>query len=280
MTLRLFVDLPLAAGASVELPPAAVRHVQVRRLQPGDALLLFDGRGGEWAATVTHIGRSVVRVAVAAHDAVERELPQAVTLAVGMPANERMDWLVEKATELGAAALQPLLCERSVLRLDGERAARKVAHWQGVAVAAAEQSGRTRVPVVAPVCTLVAWLAAMREVPAGQRLLLSAPRATPPRPAPRGGPIGGPIGGPSGEAQPDPLEGLAAEAMPLSAVVLAAAPLCLLSGPEGGFSDGELAAARRAGFTPVGLGPRVLRAETAPLAALAWLALEAGRTPA
>ena len=122
MTLRLFVDAPapLATGQVLDLPPGPARHVQVRRLQPGDALTLFDGRGGEWDATVQQMGRTQVTVLVGAHDPVEREAPCAVTLAVGMPANDRMDWLVEKATELGVAEIRPLVTERSVLRLDGE----------------------------------------------------------------------------------------------------------------------------------------------------------------
>ena len=136
--LRLYVDAPLAAGQRLDLPPGPARHAQVRRVQPGDALLLFDGRGGEWQARVQAMGRQSVHVELLAHAAVDRELRPRVTLAVGMPANERMDWLVEKATELGAAALQPLLCERSVLRLQGERAERKREHWQAQAVAAAE----------------------------------------------------------------------------------------------------------------------------------------------
>src|SRR5438094_4823352 len=119
---RLFVDQALAPSDDLRLPDAAARHVQVLRLQPGDALTLFDGRGGEWSATVLRMGRSEVAVQVLAHDAVERELPLHITLALGMPANERMDGLVEKATELGVAAIQPLICERSVLRLSGERA--------------------------------------------------------------------------------------------------------------------------------------------------------------
>src|SRR6185295_9204335 len=114
------------------------RHVQVLRLQPGDAITLFDGRGGEHVAEVLRMGRSEVAVQVGARHEVDRELAVAVTLAVGMPANDRMDALVEKATELGAAAIQPLLCERSVLRLAGERAQKKVAHWRGVAIAACE----------------------------------------------------------------------------------------------------------------------------------------------
>jgi 16S rRNA (uracil1498-N3)-methyltransferase len=233
--LRLFVDAPLAAGQRLDLPPGPARHAQVRRVQPGDALLLFDGRGGEWQARVQAMGRQSVAVELLAHVAVDRELRPRVTLAVGMPANERMDWLVEKATELGAAALQPLLCERSVLRLEGERAERKREHWQAQAVAAAEQCGRTQVPAVQPVRRLADWLP---DLPAdAARWLLSPMAAAPPaRPA-------------------------------------ADAALTVLSGPEGGLSPAEEAAARAAGFTAVQLGPRVLRAETAPLAVLAWLAL-------
>jgi 16S rRNA (uracil1498-N3)-methyltransferase len=236
MTLRLHVDTPLAEGASLALPPGAARHAQVRRVQPGDALVLFDGGGADWPAEVVAMGRQSVQVRVGAPQPVDRELPFAVTLAVGMPANERMDWLVEKATELGVARLQPLVCERSVLRLDGERAQRKREHWQAIAVAACEQSGRARVPVVEAPLALPPWLAA--GAAAGERLLLSP-------------------GAPS----------LAAGRAP--------APICALSGPEGGLAPAEEAAARAAGFAPVGLGPRVLRAETAPLALLAWVGFSA-----
>ena len=233
--LRLFVDGPLAADQTLDLPPGPARHLQVRRLQPGDELRLFDGHGGEWQAEVLAMGRQQVRVRVGAHEAVERELPQPVTLALGMPANERMDWLVEKATELGAAAVQPLVCERSVLRLDGERAERKREHWQAQAVAAAEQSGRTRVPRIGRPLRLAEWLPTLGARP-GPRWLLS----------------------PAG-------------ARPLPAAA-AAAPVLLLSGPEGGLSPAEEDAARAKGFQAVQLGARVLRAETAPLAALAVLA--------
>ena len=232
---RLFVDLPLAHGARLSLPPGPTRHVQVLRLQPGAVLTLFDGRGGEWAATVDRIGRSEVEVSVGAHDPVERELGLAVTLALGMPANERMDALVEKATELGVAAVQPLVCERSVLRLQGERAAKKVAHWQGVAIAACEQSGRTRVPTIAPVAGLGEWLDRLGpDEPA--RWLLSF-----------------------------------TDAAPLAHVARPAQRLLSLSGPEGGLAPAEEARARRAGFVAVSLGARVLRADTAPLALLGVL---------
>jgi 16S rRNA (uracil1498-N3)-methyltransferase len=238
MAPRLHVDTPLRAGAEFALPPGAARHVQVLRLQPGAALVLFDGRGGEWTAEIMSMGRSEVRVRVGAHVAVERELPIAVTLALGMPANDRMDTLVEKACELGVAAIQPLVCERSVLRLAGERADKKVAHWQGVAIAACEQCGRTVLPRIEPVRTLTDWLAALPPAGAEHRLLLSLRDA---------------------------------QALPTGL----AAAVTALSGPEGGLADAEEAAARNRGFVPVSLGPRVLRADTAPLALLAHLVLGA-----
>lgn len=233
--LRLFVDLPLAAGQTLDLPPGPTRHAQVRRVQPGDELLLFDGRGGEWRARVLAMRRQAVQVQLQAFVDVDRELPLAVTLAVGMPANERMDWLVEKATELGVAALQPLLCERSVLRLDGERAERKREHWQAQAAAAAEQCGRTRVPRLRPVRRLADWLQD-GDLPATRWLLSPLVSQGPQRPG-------------------------------------AGAAVVLLSGPEGGLTPDEESAAQAAGFVALQLGPRVLRAETAPLALLAWLGL-------
>lgn len=152
MSARLYVaasDAPAwRPGDEFELPAVAARHVQVLRLQPGMALTLFNGHGGQWQAEVLHMGRQAVGVRLIGHEAVERELPVAVTLAICMPANDRMDDLVEKATELGAAAIVPLVSERSVLRLSGERAAKRQAHWQAVAVAASEQCGRNRVTQV------------------------------------------------------------------------------------------------------------------------------------
>jgi 16S rRNA (uracil1498-N3)-methyltransferase len=235
---RLYVDPPLSHGSQISLPSGAARHVQVLRLQPGAAVTLFDGAGGEWSATVERMGRSEVQVRVGEHHAVDRELPLPVTLALGMPANERMDTLVEKATELGVAEIQPLVCQRSVLRPSGERAQKKVAHWQAVAVAACEQSGRTRVPHIAPVLAFDDWLARLGPADGTRRVLLSF--------------AGAPLG--VDETQ--------------------AGVLCL-SGPEGGLTGAEEAAARTEGFVPCSLGPRVLRADTAPLALLAHLALAA-----
>ncbi len=245
MTMRLHVDTPLAADAELALPPGAARHAQVRRVQPGDTLRLFDGHGSDWPATVLAMGRSAVRVRVGTPQAVANELPLAVTLALGMPANERMDTLVEKACELGVAAIQPLMTQRSVLRLAGERAQRKQQHWQAIAVAACEQCGRARVPVVAPVRALADWL----------------PQA----------------GAGGGTAPAAPLRlvlSLQPGAAALPALPWAGASRVLtLSGPEGGLTPEEEAAARAAGFLATALGPRVLRADTAPLAVLAWLGL-------
>ncbi len=238
--MRLYVQTPLVQGAQLALPEGATRHAMVRRVQPGQVLTLFDGGGADWAAEVLAVTRSSVSVRVGAPQVVQRELPLSVTLALAMPANERMDTLVEKATELGVARIQPLHADRSVLRLHGDRAERKRMHWQAVAQAACEQCGRAVLPVVEPVRELHAWLADQAApLPDGMRWLLSlADGAVPPAELPS----------------------------PTHALVT-------LSGPEGGLTPDEEAAARRAGFLPVALGPRVLRADTAPLAVLAWLAL-------
>ncbi len=240
MTARFFADVPMAADATLSLPDSTARHVQVLRMQPGQSITLFNGQGGEWDATITRMGRSDVDVCLGAHHASEREAGRSVQLALGMPANERMDWLIEKATEIGVNSLQPLHTSRSVLRLSGERAEKKQSHWQSVAVAACEQCGGNRVPTVAPVRDLTAWLKAL-------------PPSDPQAPMLRC------------------LLSLVEGARPL-ATALADLPnnaaVCFLSGPEGGLSPQEEALAMASGFAPVTLGPRVLRAETAALTAL------------
>ena len=277
MTIRLQVDRTLVELAEFDLPEAAARHAQVRRVQPGDALRLFDGRGHEHVAQVLQMGRKAVAVRVGAAWPALPEMAQRLTLAVGMPANERMDTLVEKATELGVHAIQPLECERSVLRLSGERAQRKREHWQAVAVAASEQCGRAWVPQVAEVCPLSMWLQALPQ--AKERVAANSHE---------GSGTGSEADAGAGEARG--ADGTA-EALRL---VLSFSPAALspqaalqgrpvqhgdtqavhvLSGPEGGLSPAEEAAARAAGFQPVTLGPRVLRADTAPLALLAWWGL-------
>ena len=164
---RFHCPTPLQTGEVVTLPAGAARHVQVLRMQPGGGITLFNGGAnqGEFEATIEHMGRSDVRVLVGAHSAVERESARQVHLIVGVPANDSMDWLVEKATELGVASIQPVMTERSVLRLSGERADKKRAHWQAVAVAACEQCGRNQVPVVHEVLGLGAWLNALNTQP-------------------------------------------------------------------------------------------------------------------
>ena len=246
---RFHCPVPLTPGEEIALPPGAARHVQVLRMQPGDAITLFhgsiDGPGGEFEATVTRMGRSEVLARIGTHHAVEREAARAVHLLAGITANERMDWLVEKATELGVASITPLVAERSVLKLKGERADKKIAHWQAVAVAACEQCGRNRVPVVHEALGLADWLKALPPASgegASLKLLLSPTAGT------------------------KPLNQLA----PLPVSVM------FLSGPEGGLGPAEEEAAIKAGFAPVSLGSRILRAETAPLACLAWLALGEG----
>ncbi len=237
---RFYCPTPLLIGAELELPATAARHVQVLRLQPGSAITLFNGEGGEVSATVLRMGRSDVAVRIDEHHAIEREPVRAVHLAVGMPANDRMDWLVEKATELGVASIQPLHTAHSVLRLSGERAAKKQVHWQSVTVAACEQCGGNRVPVIHPVQAFAAWIKALPThgaADASTRCVLSLAEGT--------------------QALPAVLAGLSA-----------ARPVLFLSGPEGGLSPAEDAQARGAGFAPMSLGPRVLRAETAAMVAL------------
>jgi 16S rRNA (uracil1498-N3)-methyltransferase len=253
---RFYCPTPLIPGEPLDLPAGAARHVQVLRLQPGSRITLFNGgpgleSTGEFEATVTRMGRSDVQVQVDAHLPVEREATRAVHLVVGMPANDRMDWLMEKATELGVTSLQPLMTERSVLRLSGERAEKKVAHWQSVAIAACEQCGGNRVPVVHEVMTLTAWAKARAQAQvapptlAGQSLLLSLRAGT---------------------------QGLRAAVAALNqAAGNDTEAITFLSGPEGGLSQTEEDLALACGFIPVTLGPRILRSETAALAALTAL---------
>jgi 16S rRNA (uracil1498-N3)-methyltransferase len=257
---RFYCPAPLATDEVLDLPAGAARHVQVLRLQPGDSITLFNGMGcgmadaphagGEFEATVLRMGRNDVAVQIGLYSAVEREAARAVHLVVGMPANERMDWLVEKATELGVASIQPLMTERSVLRLSHERAEKKQAHWQSIAIAACEQCGRNQVPVVRAVMAFSQWAKILNDGPGKSpptrvNYLLSL----------------------RGDSQP------LRQAMALSRSQGSAEDeVTFLSGPEGGLSEGEEQAALAAGFTAVSLGPRVLRAETAALAALTLLA--------
>ena len=231
---RLYCDLPLSPGAEIALPETAARHaVTVLRLQVGDTLSLFNGEGGEYRATLVAVSKREARVRVIEFLATERESPVDITLALGISAGERMDYSLQKATELGVSAIAPLATERSVVKLAGERAGKRLQHWQHVVIAACEQCRRNHVPAVAPVQKLFDYLAAIDR---NQRLLMLSPDAD----------------------------------TPLKRVAPAAAAV-LLIGPEGGLAPAEYQAARASGFEPVRLGPRILRTETAPVAALAVL---------
>ena len=235
---RFYCSQPLATGLTVDLPETVAHHLHVVRLQPGAGLTLFNGEGGQYRATLVESGKRRATALVDGFDAVEAEAPYPVTLAQGLPEGSKMDWIVEKAVELGAAAIQPLAAQRSVVRLSGERADKRQAHWQGVIVSASEQCGRNRLAQLHALADSRAWLA-QPATDDSLRILLS-PRAT---------------------------DSLAhwARTTPARAVTL-------LIGPEGGFSPEEEAAALAAGALALSMGPRVLRTETAGLAALALLA--------
>ncbi len=224
----------MSPGAHVELPEPVARHaVRVLRLPPGAPVVLFDGRGGEYPAHIERIERDRVYAELAAWQDIERESSLAVTLVQALQAGDKMDFTIQKAVELGVRDIVPVESRRSVLRLAGERAAKRVAHWQGVVASACEQCGRNQVPLVAPLEKLENWLA--RPANGALRLMLA----------------------------PDAAQTLA-EVPPAREVQL-------LIGAEGGLDPQEVLAAQQAGFQAVRLGPRVLRTETAGLAALAAL---------
>jgi 16S rRNA (uracil1498-N3)-methyltransferase len=231
---RVYVDMELADQATFELGDEAYHHliVVLRRIR-GDGITLFNGRGGEYAANIEAVGKRKLTARISQFREVERESALPVTLVQAVSKGDRMDYSIQKAVELGVTAIQPILTERVVVRLDVERWERKQEHWQSVAVAAAEQSGRTRVPQVAAVKDLHDWLPACP--PEALRLVLS-PVATP----------------------------TALKRNP-------GQPIVLLVGPEGGLSDLELRLADLAGFVGLPLGPRVLRTETAGVVALSVL---------
>ena len=231
MNPRFFCPDGLLPASDMPLPAAVAHHAErVLRLAVGDPVTLFDGQGGECAASILAFGKQPL-ARLGPRLAIERESPLQITLVQALASGDKMDWVVQKAVELGVAAVQPVAAERSVLKLAGERADKRVAHWQQVAVAACEQSGRNRVPVVGEILPLAKYLARPFD---GTRLIL-APGAD---------------------------GALARKARPTR-------PLAILIGPEGGWSPAELDLAARAGCAPLALGPRVLRTETAGLAALA-----------
>ena len=234
---RFFCSQPLQAGLSLDLPADTSRHIQVLRLQPGASITLFDGRGGEYAACILQMGRHTVAARIDSHQLIERESAVYSHVVIGMPANERMDWLVEKATELGVARITPLMTAHGVLRLNAERALKRQQHWQGIAQAACAQSGRNTLPQIDLAQSWSEWLNTFPHEETISRWMLSLSAASAPL-----------------DDGPEVRRVL------------------LLSGPEGGLSHDEEAQALERGFVAVSLGARVLRAETAPLAVLSrWI---------
>jgi 16S rRNA (uracil1498-N3)-methyltransferase len=230
---RFFCPFPLHPGATVELAAEASHHaLKVLRVGAGDTAILFDGRGGQWRATLHPAGKAL-RATLDEFEDIDREPPLALTLVQGLPASDKMDWVVQKAVELGVVRIQPVAAKRSVIRLSGERATRRVEHWRNIAIAACEQSGRNRIPAVAPILDLPQYLGLAAQDNAIR--FVCAPEA----------------------------------AVSLRDMAAPEVPVSLLIGPEGGLDDSELLAARAAGFHAIGLGPRILRTETAGLGAVA-----------
>jgi len=231
MATRLYVDADLQVGQTLALPDDAFRHwVQVLRARLGDGVVLFNGRGGEYRASLKELNRRDARVAVEGFVDINRESALQLMLAQAVSKGDRMDYTLQKAVELGVSAIQPLISERSVVKLDAERWDKKIEHWQGVVIAACEQSGRTRLPRLLPVLKLGAWLDQPLDI--GMKLTLAPTAKAAFRDIPR------------------------------------QTSACLLVGPEGGLSDSEISASESCGFNSVRLGPRVLRTETAGVAAL------------
>jgi 16S rRNA (uracil1498-N3)-methyltransferase len=231
---RLFCPGEIPVSGLLELPEQAAHHaVRVLRLVPGDSVRLFNGQGAEWESQIAAVRKGGVSVRVGARRERDVEASLRVLLAQGMSARERMDFTVQKAVELGVAEIQPLETRRSVVRLRQERASRRVDHWRNLAIAACEQCGRNRVPLVHPIATLANWLGALPREATPTRLML-APEAT-----------------------------LSLRELPAPRAVI------LLAGPEGGLAAEERELAQLCGFRPVRLGPRILRTETVALAAMA-----------
>jgi 16S rRNA (uracil1498-N3)-methyltransferase len=231
---RIFIDQPLNSGERVLLREDSAHHIaQVLRKKVQDSVVLFNGRGGEFQARIESIQRTNVQVRIGAYAAVERESPLRITLVQGISRGERMDYTLQKSVELGVSAIVPVQTQRSTVRLDEERGGRRIVHWRKVLIGACEQCGRNQVPRLEPPQRLEQWL--IHPQP-GLKLLLAA------------------------EAK----AALASLSSPQGEITL-------LAGPEGGFSEEEQRAAKAAGYLPLSLGPRVLRTETAALAALAAL---------
>ena len=275
---RIYCSTRLSQHATLDLPADAAKHCQVLRLQPQDHFTLFDGFGGEYQARVIEMGRQSVCVEVQNFDPIERENKHQVHLIVGMPANERMDWLVEKATELGVHRITPVMTSRSVLRLSGERAQKKQLHWRGIALGACAQSARNTIPLIDAPLSLEAWCASLGETPKdttlSKRSLNPLTETLPDHLASTA---------PRREETPENLPVLKkmlstrllessgahhCDTFGPTTALASAHAIQVVSGPEGGLTEAEELALQSLGFEPSSLGPRVLRAETASLVAL------------
>jgi len=232
---RIFCDSPLKSNVELTLPAAGAYHVgRVLRLREGAPLTVFDGAGSEFHAEIVRVAADQVTIMLGLQMAPVGESPLKVTLIQGVSRSERMDWTLQKATELGVNAIAPVLTARSVVRLDAKQAEKKRGHWRGIVIGACEQCGRSRIPSVAAPIGMRDYLTSVRKE--GLRLVLSP-------------------------VAPGSLAGLSSLPSKVE----------LLIGPEGGLDDEELGAAEKAGFMPVRLGPRILRTETAAVVALTVL---------
>ncbi|ELX12908.1 ribosomal RNA small subunit methyltransferase E [Janthinobacterium sp. HH01] len=232
---RFYIAQALAIGQLVSLPEAVAHHIQVLRLAQGELVTLFNGEGGEYGATLSEIGKRHVSVEIKTHQPREVELPFGITLAQALPEASKMDWIIEKAIELGVSGVQPLAAQRCVVRLSAERAEKKMAHWQGIIASASEQSGRNRLAQLAPLQDYKQWITQQDM----HRRIILTPRAE------------------------QSLADWARHQSPQA--------VTLVIGPEGGLSDAEESLAIQHGALPLAMGPRILRTETAGLSAVAVL---------
>jgi len=232
---RFHISQPLAVGQLLTLPDTVAHHIQVLRLAQGELITLFNGDGGEYSATLTQIERRSATVEIKAHHARDVELPFAVTLAQALPEGTKMDWIIEKAIELGVSGFQPLAAQRCVVRLSAERAEKKMGHWRGIIESASEQSGRNRLARLAPLQDYKQWITQQDM----HRRIILTPRAQ--------------------QSLPDWARHQGPQAV------------TLVIGPEGGLSEQEEELALRHGALPLLMGPRILRTETAALAAVSAL---------
>ena len=230
---RIYTEQALGPNATIRLETGPSQHIaRALRMQAGDALILFDGSGGQYPASISAVEKKAVIATTGAFQEIERESGLAIHLGIAISRGDRMDWVIQKATELGVSSISPLLSERTEVKLKGDRADKKALHWRQVAISACEQCGRNRLPAIGPLQSLDSWV---DRVQAQLKLVLH--------------PAADPGAGPA----------------------VAPASIALLVGPEGGLSAAEMAAAEQTGFDALQLGPRVLRTETAPLAAIAVL---------